>query len=85
LRVYNRYIFLIATLLLLTAVILSLIGVNRLDLYYSIYLIEALVVTELYIYLNPRAKKGLNTVIYLLFGGFLLIVVWEVVRILFGI
>jgi hypothetical protein len=69
----------------LTAVILSLIGVNRLDLYYSIYLIEALVVTELYIYLNPRAKKGLNTVIYLLFGGFLLIVVWEVVRILFGI
>lgn len=65
--------------------ILSLIGVNRLDLYYSIYLIEALVVTELYIYLNPRAKKGLNTVIYLLFGGFLLIVVWEVVRILFGI
>jgi uncharacterized BrkB/YihY/UPF0761 family membrane protein len=66
-------------------VILSLIGVNRLDLYYSIYLIEALVVTELYIYLNPRAKKGLNTVIYLLFGGFLLIVVWEVVRILFGI
>jgi hypothetical protein len=66
-------------------VILALIGENRLDFYYSIYLIEALVVTELYIYLNPRARRGLNVVTYLLFGGFLLIVVREVVKIVFGI
>ena len=75
----------LASLLLVSTIILAATDEARLDLYFSIYLIEALVLTELYIYLNPRAKRALSTVNYVLFGGFLVIVAAKVVEILWGI
>ena len=84
-RIYNRYIITLSLLLLLTTVALSALGENRLDLYYSIYLIEGLAVTELYVYLNPRAKRGLRVVNYVLFAGFMILVAAKVVEILWGI
>jgi len=81
-KIYNSYILIIAILLLLTTVILVAIGQNSLDAYYSIYIIEALVVTELYVYFNAKARRGLNLVSAILFGSFLFIVSLEVIRIL---
>ena len=81
-KIYNSYILIIAILLLLTTVILAAIGQNTLGVYYSIYIIEALVVTELYIYLNAKARRGLNLIASVLFGGFLLVVALQCIKIL---
>ncbi len=81
-KIYNNYILISAILLLLTTVILVAMGQNALDVYYSIYIIEVLVVTELYVYFNAKARRGLNLVSAILFGGFLFIVASQVIRIL---
>ena len=81
-KIYNSYILITAILLLLTTVILVAMGEDSLDIYYTIYVIEALVVTELYVYLNSKARRGLTLVSALLFGGFLVIVSLEVIKIL---
>ncbi len=81
-KIYNSYILLVALLLLLTTVILVAMGQNSLDIYYTIYVIEALIVTELYVYFNAKARRGLNFVSAILFGGFFFIVTLEVIRIL---
>ena len=81
-KIYNSYILVIASLLLLTTVILVALGVNSLDIYFAVYVVEALIVTELYAYFNVKARRGLNLVSAILFGGFLLIVSLQVIKIL---
>ena len=73
-RIYNIYILLLAIIVMLTTVILSVAGQVSLDLYFSIYLIEYLVLTLLFIHFNPRARRAVNFTGYLLFGGFVIIV-----------
>lgn len=84
-KTYDRYILILTSLFLLTTIILAVIGEVRLDLYFLVYLIAGLVLTELYIYLNPKAKKALNKVNYVLFAGFLVIVASKTMEILWGI
>lgn len=81
-KIFNSYILIVAALLLLTTVILAVMGQEALDVYYTIYIIEALVVTELYVFLNPKARRGLSLVSAILFGGFLFVVSLEVIKIL---
>ncbi len=81
-KIYNNYILIIAVLLLLTTVILVATGQNSLDIYYTVYVIEALIVTELYVYFNAKARRGLNLVSTILFGGFLVVVSLQVIKIL---
>ena len=81
-KIYNSYILIVTVLFLLTTVILVAMGQNALDLYYSLYIIEALIVTELYVYFNKKARRGLNFISMMLFGGFLFIVSLEVIKIL---
>ena len=80
-KIYNSYILIIAVLLLLTTVILVAMGQNSLDIYYSVYIIEALIVTELYVYFNAKARRGLAMVSTILFGGFLVILFLQVIKI----
>ena len=81
-KIYNNYIILVASLLLLTTVILTACGVNSLDIYYTLYVLEALITTELYVYFNTRARRGLTVVSTVLFAGFLVIVASTVLNIL---
>ena len=81
-KIYNNYILIIALLLLLTTIILIATGQNSLDIYYTIYIIEALVVTELYVYFNAKARRGLTSVSIILFGGFLLVLFLNIFNIL---
>jgi len=83
LRIYNRYIISLALVLTLTTVILASFGHDDLDIYYTAYVIEALALTELYVYFSPRARRGLNVVSGILFAGFMVIVgitVAEIIR-----
>ena len=81
-KIYNNYILLIAVLLLLTTVILVAVGQNSLGVYYTVYVVEALIITELYVYLNAKARRGLSLVSTILFGGFLVVVSFQVIKIL---
>ena len=81
-KTYNHYIIIVASLLLLTTVILAGSGQDSLDIYYTAYVIETLVVTELYGYLNAKARRGLSQISIVLFGGFLVIVSLRVIKIL---
>jgi len=81
-KIYNNYILIVAILFLLTTVMLVATGQNSLDIYYTVYIIEALIVTELYVYFNAKARRGLNLVSAILFAGFLFIVALQVIKIL---
>jgi len=83
-KIYDNYIIILASLLLITSVIFAVLDETRLDLCFSVFLIEALVLNELCIYLNPKAKRSLNTVNYVLFAGFALIVANKVIEIIWG-
>ena len=81
-KIYNRYILTVAILLLLSTVWLIAAGQNSLERYFTIYIIEALVITELYVYLNQKARRGLTYVSVLLFGGFAFILCFQILKIL---
>jgi len=70
-KIYNSYILITALVLLLTTIILIATGQNSLSIYFVIYIIEALIVTELYVYFNAKARHGLTLISITLFGGFL--------------
>lgn len=79
---YNRYLLTLAALFALSTVILAAYGQNTLDAYFTVYVIEYLVATLLFVYLAPRARKLLDAMGYVLFGGFMVIVAMKVVEIL---
>lgn len=81
-KIYNRYILTVAICLLLSTVFLIATGQNSLDTYFTVYVIEALVITELYVYLNNKARRGLIYVSTLLFGGFALVLFFQIFRLL---
>lgn len=81
-KIYNSYILTTAIVLLLTTVILVATGQNSLDIYFTVYTIETLVITELNVYFNAKARRGLTSVSALLFAGFLVIVAIHVLKIL---
>ena len=83
-KLYDNYVIVLASLLLVTTVVFAVLGETRLDLCFTVYLIETLVLNELCVYLNPRARKSLNSVNYVLFAGFLVIVAAKVVDIIWG-
>ena len=83
-RAFNRYLLTLTLLLLLTTVALAATGEDRLGLYYSLYIIECLVVTLFFAHLNPVARRGLNVICFGLFLGFGLVVLDRVLEILFG-
>ena len=81
-RIYNRYVLTVALLLLITTVILIMTGQNSLSIYYSVYMLEALLVTELYVYFNNKARRGLTYVSTILFGGFAVALCFNIINIL---
>ncbi len=81
-KIFNTYILTVATILLLSTVLLIAAGQGSLEHYFTIYIIEALVITELFIYLNHKARHALTYVSVLLFGGFAFIVGFQIFKIL---
>ena len=79
---YNRYIFIMALIFSVTALLFAIAAVADLWLCITVYVIESLILTELFIYLNPRAKKNLNRVNIILFVLFLMLVAAKVAEIL---
>ena len=83
-RIYNRYMVSLALAAGLVNTILAAFGQNDLSIYFTINTIVYLVITLLYVYLNPRARGALNTISIVLFAGFMVIVALNVVEIISG-
>lgn len=79
---YNRYLLTLAAVFTLSTTILAAYGQNKLDAYFTLYVIEYLVMTLLFVYLAPRARRLLDGMGYVLFAGFLIIVTLKVIEIL---
>ena len=83
-RIYNRYMVSLALAAGLVNTILAAFGQNDLSIYFTINTIVYLVITLLYVYLNPRARGALNTISVVLFAGFMVIVALNVMEIISG-
>ncbi len=81
-RIYNNYILTVSLLLLVTTPILIALGQNSLEAFYTVFIIEALVVTELYVYLSGKVRRQLNLVSIILFGNFSIIVLVNIIKLL---
>jgi len=81
-RLYNIYILSIALTLLLTTVMLTASGQDSLSIYYTIYLAEALIITELFVFFNAKARRGLNLVCSVLLVGFMFVLGLQIIKIL---
>ncbi len=81
-RIYNKYIVSLALAAGLVNTLLAFLGQDDLGVYFTINIIAYLVITLLYVYLNPRAKRVLNTIGLVLFAGFIVIVVLNVMEII---
>jgi hypothetical protein len=82
LRIYNRYILSLVITAFLVNTLLAFFGQEDIGLYFIINIIGYLVITLLYTYFNPRARKILNTIGIVFFAGFLVIVIMEVIDII---
>lgn len=81
-RIYNRYLIVVSAVLLSTLVILAGLSQQQLDVYYTLFIIEALIITELFVHFNDKARRSLNVVSLLLFAGFIFIVLQKVIAII---
>ena len=83
-RIYNKYIVSLAIAACLVNTLLAFLGQDDLGVYFTINIIAYLVITLLYVYLNPRARRALNTISVVLFAGFMVIVALNVMEIISG-
>lgn len=81
---YNRYLLTVGTLFAVSTTILAAYGQDKLDAYFTGYVIEYLIATLLFVYLNPKARRLLDAMGYVMFGGFAIIVALKVIAILKG-
>ncbi len=83
-RIYNKYIVSLVLAASIINTLLALVGQNDLRVYFVVNVIAYLVITLLYVYLNPRARTALNTIGSVLFAGFMVIVALKAIDILAG-
>ncbi len=81
-KIYNSYILSLTVVLPLTAVILTAVGLRALNYFFPIFVLEAISITELFVYLNSKARQRLTFVSAMLFGVFLAYLTVKVAAIL---
>ena len=81
-RIYNLYVVALALTLSGINILLAIFGQDSLEVYFTANVIAYLIVSLLYVHLNPRARRILGTMGGVLFGGFMVIVVLKVIEIL---
>jgi len=84
-RMYDRYLVTLALVFTGTTVVLAAYDQQQFDLFFSVYLVEYMVVTLLFAYLRQSARRLLNVMGYVLFSGFLAIIGVKVATVLLGI
>ena len=81
-RVFNRLIISLVIAFGVANTVMGFTGQTDLSVYFIVDAIVFLVITLLYVYLNPRTRGALNAVSAIVFAGFLVVVVLKVIEIL---
>jgi len=84
LRIYNKYILSLALSACLINATLAFLGQDDLTIYFITNIVAYLAITLLYAYLNPRARRALNTIGTVSFAGFMVVVALKVIEIWAG-
>lgn len=83
-RIYNNYIISLALAAGIVNTLLAVFGQADLSVYFIVNVIAYLAITLIYVYLNPRAKRALNTIAAVFFTGFVVVVALKAVEIVAG-
>lgn len=83
-RIFNNYIISLVLVASIVNTLLAFLGQKDLQVYFVVNIIAYLVITLLFVYLNPKAKRALNTIGVVLFAGFMMIVGLKIIAILTG-
>ena len=83
-RIYNRYVVSLAITACAINTVLAFLGEDDIGVYFVVNAIAYLIITLLYAHLNPRAKRALNPVGAVLFGGFIVIAALKAVEFISG-
>ena len=81
-RLVEKYVFFYAAAILLSGLLLMAIGVQQIEIYYAVYLIEFLVAIELAASLRRSLTRHLRPIILVFLLGFLYIVAQRILQIL---
>lgn len=81
-RIFNRLIISLVIAFGLLNAFLAFLGQDDISIYFVVNAIAYLIITLLFVYLNPRAKGALNGVSAVIFAGFMVIVTLKVIEIL---
>jgi hypothetical protein len=81
-RAFNKLIISLAIAFGLINVVLAFFDQSDLSVYFIVNAITYLIITLIFVYLNPRARSALNAVSAIIFAGFLVIVTFKVIEIL---
>jgi hypothetical protein len=81
LRIYNRYILFLVIVSCAINIFLAFLGQNDLEIFFILNILVFLIITLLFAYLNPRARRALNSIGVVLFAGFMVIVAMKVIDI----
>lgn len=83
-KIYNNFIIALAVAACFINVLLAFFGQNDIKIYFIINTIAYMVITLLYVYFNPRARKALTAIGAVFFACFMVTVILEVVHIISG-
>lgn len=83
-RIYNRYLFFLVVVSCAINIFLAFLGQTDLEVFFILNVLVFLIITLLFAYLNPRARRALNSIGVVLFAGFMVIVVMKVIDIIAG-
>ena len=81
-RIFNRLVIFLVIAFSISDVTLAVLGQNDISVYFIVNAMAYLVITLLYVHLNPRARGGLDALSGVIFAGFLAIVTIKVIEVL---
>jgi hypothetical protein len=81
LRIFNRFIIALVISFGVLNSFLAFLGQKDISIYFVVDALAYLMITLLFVYLNPRAKGALNAVTTVIFASFMVIVALKVIEI----
>jgi hypothetical protein len=81
-RLLEQYVVFYGIAILLSALLLMVAGVEQIEVYYAVYLIEFLVTVELVASLRRSLERNLRPVIVMFLLGFIYVVAQRILQIL---
>ena len=81
-RIFGRYLLFLVLASCLINVILAFTGQKDIEVCFTVLVIAYLIITVLFVYLNPKTRKALSLVSVVFLAGFMVVVVLKILEVL---